>query len=102
MNSDDAAATLAIDKEMGISHAEFFRILPAALPGFHLTLKDGIVDANDGERRVEISLAPEGRRRIALLELPVTRVRLVLRGYGNEEAGAVVTRFDRAFQRGGG
>ena len=56
----------------------------------------------DGGRRLEITLSPERRRTIGLFDLPVTDVRLAFVGYDEAGAEAMLRRFDRAFQRGGG
>lgn len=94
--------TRTVEKEMSITHAEFYRILPGALPpGTQNVDGDNIVVA-DGERRLEIAISEEGQRRIGFLTLPVTVVRLEFTGYDDDGAEAALLRFDRAFQRGGG
>ena len=98
----EAAAGLTVEKEMSISHAEFLRLLPRALDGAaHRRDGDRIV-AGSGDRRLEITLSPQGERKMGLLTLPVTRVRLAFVGYPTDEAAAALARFDRSFQRGGG
>jgi len=93
---------IVIDKEMGITHGEFFRNAARALEGRnHRTDANGIV-LDDGQKRLEIVLSEEEVRRIALLSLPVTRVRLRFMGYSEAETAAFMETFDRAFQRGGG
>lgn len=91
-----------VDKEMTISHRDFFRILPGALETDGFRVDGNCVTAGEGSRRLEIIVSPETQRRIALLTLPVTRVSLEFVGYEAEEAAAALSRFDRAFQRGGG
>ena len=93
---------VSVDKEMSISHREFFRTLPRALGSDAYRLDDGAVRLDDGARRLEVVVGPEGERRIGLLTLPVTRVRLSFIGYGGTAAREALARFDRAFQRGGG
>lgn len=93
---------LCFEKEMGTTHREFFRLLPAALGGDEYRVDGRVVTVGGGGRRLTITLSAEAERRIASLVLPVTHVRLVLTGYPAEEAAAVLARFDRAFQRGGG
>ncbi len=94
--------TMRIDKEMGISHRDFFRILPGALDTTDYRIDGRSVFVGEGSRRLNIVLSPETERRIALLSLPVTQVSLEFVGYDAEEAAAALERFDRAFQRGGG
>jgi len=93
---------ITVEKEMSISHKDFFRILPKALEGADYRIDGDRVIAGSGDRRLEITLSEETRRRIALLTLPVTHVRLDFVGYGEDEAAAALSRFDRGFQRGGG
>ena len=99
---DAMAGTIVVDKEMAITHADFLRILPRALDGREHTVDGSRFVVEDGPRRLEITLAETTERRIALLALPVTRVRLEYRGYTEAEAAAAVALFDRAFRRGGG
>ena len=89
-------------KEMGINHADFFRILPKALDtDDYARTGDGAV-LEGGGKRLEISLGPEGKRTIALLALPITRVTLRFTGYGEAELDGAMKRFDLYFRRGGG
>lgn len=89
-------------KEMGINRADFFRILPTALDTTdYQRSADGAVLENGG-KRLEISLGPEGKRTIALLSLPVTMVTLAFENYGAEELTSAMARFDLYFRRGGG
>ncbi len=87
---------------MAITHADFLRLLPRALDGREHTVDGNRIVVEDGPRRLEITLSETTERRIALLALPVTRVRLEYRGYTGAEAAVAVSLFDRAFQRGGG
>lgn len=91
-----------VDKEMGITHAEFFRVIGRALAGRPYRIEGNRVRIAEGGRRLDITLAAEGKRRIAGLALPVTRVRLAFTGYGEAEAADLLAGFDRWFQRGGG
>ena len=49
-----------------------------------------------------IELGPEGTRKIALLSLPLTKVKLVFENYSEIDLKKSLERFDRAFQRAGG
>ena len=95
-------AAITVEKEMSISHNDIFRILPNALDGADYRIDGNRVIAGTGNRRLEITLSDETQRRIALLILPVTHVRLDFIGYREDEAAAALARFDRGFQRGGG
>ena len=87
---------------MGITHREFFRTLPAALPALPHTVQGHDVIITEDTQRLVISLSPEGRRRIAALSLPTTQVHFTFSGYSLQDIEQFMARFDRAFQRGGG
>ena len=89
-------------RDMGITHSEFFRTLPAALPALPCTIQGHNVIVAEDARRLVITLSPEGRRRIAALSLPTTQVHFTFSGYSPQEVEQFMARFDRAFQRGGG
>ncbi len=99
---DAMAAKIVVEKEMAITHADFLRTLPRALDGREHTVDGNRMVVEDGPRRLEITLSETTERRIALLALPVTRVRLEFSGYTGAEVAAAVALFDRAFRRGGG
>jgi hypothetical protein len=91
-----------ISLEMGLTHAEFFRTLPAALGGRSYSIADSVITLEENDRLVMIKLAPESERRIALLRMPVTWVRLEFLNYRQTEVDAFMAHFQRHFQRGGG
>ncbi len=91
-----------VDKEMGLTHAEFFRVIRRALAGRAYVIEDNRVRIEEGPRRLDITLSGEEERRIALVAIPVTRVRLSFTGYRPAETAETLARFDRWFQRGGG
>jgi len=93
---------VTIEKEMGITHAEFFRVMRRALAGRPHVIEGNRVHITEDGRSLDITLADEQERRIALVVLPVTRVRLSFAGYGPAETAEALARFERWFQRGGG
>ena len=95
-------ADVRFSRDMGITHSEFFRTLPAALPALPYTIQGHDVIVAEDARRLVITLSPEGRRRIAALSLPTTQVHFTFSGYSPQEVEQFMARFDRAFQRGGG
>ena len=95
-------AVVHFSRDMGITHREFFRTLPAALPALPHTVHGHDVIIAEDTRRLVISLSPEGRRRIAALSLPTTQVHFTFSGYSSQDIERFMARFDRAFQRGGG
>ena len=95
-------AVVRFSRDMGITHSEFFRTLPAALGRAPYTVQGHDIIITQGTQRLVITLSPEGRRRIAALSLPTTQVHFAFSGYSQKEIEEFMARFDRAFQRGGG
>jgi len=93
---------IVIDKEMGLDHAEFHRTIANALGADSFERRDDGVTMVEGDRKLEITLGPEGERKIALLRIPVTQVTLAFTGYSDDEMKAAVERFDMIFKKGGG
>lgn len=99
---DGADGTVVVTKEMALTRAGFFRGIAKALgTEAYVEAADGVVLEQD-DRRLEITLGPERRRRIALMEIEIMDVTLIFSGYSEEERGVAVLAFDRAYQRGGG
>lgn len=90
------------EKQMGITHAEFFRLLPIALGTDAFTRTPDGVAWHAGPLSGSVILGLESKRRIALLAVPSTPVTIELEGYDDEAAKTFMARFDRAYQRGGG
>lgn len=94
--------TSVITRELGLTHADFFRTLPKALAGKSFQVDGTAITLEENQRRVTICLAPEGERRIGRLRLPVTRVTFAFEGFAEPEIGTFMSHFERHFQRGGG
>ncbi len=98
----DVPDPFVVEKEMALTHADFFRIIARALGTDEFEKKpDGVV-LEDGDRRLEVTLGPERSRTIAMMEIPACDVTLVFSGYGEEERAAVLDLFWRKFQKAGG
>jgi sulfur carrier protein ThiS len=97
-----AAFTRTLD--MGVTREEFLRLLTAVVEQFE-TDEDG-VRWDDGERRATIRLIPVSydhvEQGLTPLRVPRHRVDIALEGWSDEEGEAFMTRFHRAFLRGGG
>ena len=91
-----------IEKEMALTHRDFFRTLPRALGTDDYRKSGQKVVLENRERSLEISLGPERERRIAQLAVPVTDVTLTFRGYAKADREAALRLFERMFQKGGG
>ena len=87
---------------MAVTHADFFRSLPNALQGEQCSIKGGFVRILSSSGTWTIQLGPEERRKIALLSLPRTQVKLIFEDYSERDRQNALERFERAFQRAGG
>lgn len=98
-----AATPSRVVKEMGITHADFFRILPRVFPEQPYTVRGTRVVAQEGPRRLTIELSAEGERRVGpLITMPVTHVTLTFAGYGEAERARFLAHFELQYFRGGG
>lgn len=89
-------------RQMGLSHAEFLRSLPAAAGEMECRVDGPHIQISQSNRRVDIRLGPEQDQRLGSLVLPQTRVNLRFEGFSETERADFLRRFDLAFQRGGG
>lgn len=87
---------------MSISHREFLRLLPKAIPGKpYINTGDRII-IRENSKSIEITLARESSRTIASLTLPVTNIAMKINGYSEGEINQLLRYFDLAYQKGGG
>ena len=91
-----------VRKDMGITHAEFHRILPGLFHDAEVDIHDTMVIARWPGRWLRIRLAAEQRRRFAMLSLPSTEVSIEFHGFTADQRAVFLGHFDRRFQRGGG
>lgn len=99
----DEAPSRQVHKEMGVTHAEFFRVLPRVVEGMAVHTEGRIVTASGVGRRVEFVLGEEGRRRVGpTFAMPVTPVDIRLYGFDESAASAFLAKYDHHFFRGGG
>jgi len=94
--------TITIKREMTITHADFFRILPKALKNNQYEVSLNGVTIAETEKRLEIKLSPESSRSIGALKLPVTNLEFRFEGYTAEQTDIFMRQFDRSFHKGGG
>lgn len=86
--------------DMSLDREEFLRLLRGL--GAFREVQDGLFQGGEGERAWEIRLLPLPDLRVGRVTLPRHRVELRLEGRAPEVAEAILARFQRAFQRGGG
>ena len=96
------ASAERIERDMAITPADFFRLLPRALDGQAYATTADAVTVGDERRGVTIAIRPLEPRRIALLVIERCEVAFAFTGYTPVERDAFLTRFDRAYHRGGG
>jgi hypothetical protein len=89
-------------RQMGLTHAEFFRILPPVVAGIVHRVEERAVHIEDGPRRASLILGPEGERRLGAMRLPGFALRFAFSGYRQDQVDAFMARFDTCFHRGGG
>ncbi|MBX2880477.1 MAG: hypothetical protein KTR32_11120 [Granulosicoccus sp.] len=93
---------ITYSREMGLTHSDFWRLLPRAM-GDHEYKRIGDevhAQVNDGTLRIE--LGPTQERVIALLRIPYSKVTFTFTGVKAAHQVAFKTHFDLHFQRGGG
>jgi hypothetical protein len=91
-----------IDREMSITHDEFFRLLPKALKTRRYEILNNVVYVTLGHGSITITLSPQTSRGIGSLVLPVTHVNFAVINCPDEISRMFFDEFDIAFQKGGG
>lgn len=89
-------------REMGLTHDDFWRLLPRAMGEHSYERKGDHVHASVHQGTLQIHLGPTQERKIALLRLPYSEVSFRFEGIEQEQQMAFKTHFDLHFQRGGG
>jgi len=89
-------------REMGLTHDDFWRLLPAAMGNHSYERQGNQVHAQVNSGKLTIDLGPTLERKIALLRLPYSVVSFHFQGLEEAEQLAFKTHFDLHFQRGGG
>jgi len=89
-------------KEMGLTHADFFRLLPRAMGEHAYRIEGSSVDADVHDGSLKIVIGPQKTRRIALLHLPYAEVSFTFVGVSESQRLEFMEHFDLHFQRGGG
>ncbi|MBT7942310.1 MAG: hypothetical protein HN719_03025 [Alphaproteobacteria bacterium] len=100
--ADEDGDVVVFEKEMALTYADFFRIIPRALGSDNFEKSATGVVLADGTKRLEITLGEERIRQIALMKIPACHVRLEFTAYTEPEREAALDLFDRIFQKGGG
>jgi len=93
---------VSFTRELGLTHAEFYRSLPPAIAHRPFTTHGNKVRIEDGGRVVTIDLGPQRYRPIASLRMPFVEATFTFVGYSEPDRRQFMERFERYFQRGGG
>lgn len=88
--------------EMGITRAEFLRLLPVAVRHEPFRVSGDDIVGERGPMPWRIRLEERPGRPFGAVTIPVLGVRLELQGASDAQAGAFVERFLLGFQRAGG
>jgi hypothetical protein len=91
------------EREMSISHQDFYRLIPLALKNIdYEIINHGQINANYADGKIEIIPGKEHKRKIASLELPVLFVKFTFIEISSENIASFFNDFSRVYQRGGG
>jgi hypothetical protein len=92
-----------VKKEMGITHKDFYVVLPDLLNGLPYHQSEDTIKFQLNHKNVEITLGPEGVRKLGLsMRLPVTFVTLRFFNFSEEEVSGFIKHFNLRFMKGGG
>ena len=89
-------------REMGITQKAFLLTLPSAIRSLPYRVHGREIAISHPQGSVRILLHETGARKIASIELPVTRVEFEFRGLDGQARADFMARFDLCFHRGGG
>ncbi len=92
----------SFSKEMGVTHNDFYRLLPRAMGETPYEISGANVNGTLGEGTVSIHLGEPQVRKIALLAIPFAKVSFEFKGVAEEVRSQFMHHFDLHFQRGGG
>lgn len=91
-----------IQREMTISRDDFFRLLPKALSDYKYEISGQTIQVTIMPGVLNIHLLPEETRKIGALELPVIHITFTFENILEEKAQKFFSKFDLAYQKGGG
>lgn len=80
----------------------YLREIPKAIGHMDYELRGNRIVAHSSDGMVLITLTYEGERHLGSLNLPMTRVEILLVGFTDEKAKAFLDHYDHAMMRAGG
>ena len=87
---------------MGVTHNDFFRLLPKAMGEHSYTISEHTVNAQVDSGSLVVNLSEQKVHKIALLHIPFLTVGFNIDAVSDEQITAFMKHFDLHFQRGGG
>ena len=91
---------MKIVKEMGYTHADFFRLLPASMGRYPYEVDGNTVHCKLDSGSLTITLGPEGVRKLVLVEIPRTEIIFAYTDVSEEERISFTEHFDLRFMKG--
>ncbi|MGR3984094.1 MAG: hypothetical protein OD817_02375 [Gammaproteobacteria bacterium] len=98
-----APADFIHEAEMGFSHGEFLRGLPAAVAPYCIEKEsEAVYQLRHDARCIVVTLQPEARRALGAIAIPVTAVKLEFFGFNRASFEGFLRRYRRHMHKGGG
>lgn len=91
---------MKIEKEMGYSHADFFRLLPRAMGNNAYEVNGLEVNCVLPSGTLKITLGEEYERRLVLVVMPYTHVTFEYENVSDEDRENFIKYFDLRFMKG--
>lgn len=98
----DSVPDIQYARDMGLTHSDFYRLLPAAMGPHQYRIDGDTVYGEVHDGTVEIHIGAQQERRIALMCIPFARVSFLFKGVTIAQQEVFKANFDLRFQRGGG
>ena len=99
----DKGRLTVIEKEMGITHKDFYAELPVLLENIPYRQQEDVISLQLHGKQMEIVLGPEQVREVGpMVRLPVTLVTLNFTDFTKQEINDFVRHFNLRFMKGGG
>ncbi len=92
--------TMKIVRQMGYSHADFFRLLPSTMGDHPYEIERLKVHCTLGDGTLTITVGPESERRLVLVVIPKTDITFEFDHVSDTERDAFLKYFDLRFMKG--
>lgn len=92
----------AVTREFGLSHGDFFRIVPRVWPGYERLAESSVKVSLGDLAAVEITPSEQKYRRLASLNIPYMDITFKFFHVSERQRAEFFEDFERVFQKGGG